>query len=62
MAVDWGSVSVETLSEYTTRAIVHLEQRGENPTPDAIRSTRTKLYQRDIEIAKVVDGMKLKVR
>jgi len=59
MAMDWASVSIEVLAEYTTRAIFDLERRGVEALPDNIRDTRTKLYQKDIEIASIANAMKL---
>jgi hypothetical protein len=57
--VDWSKISVEVLGDYTSRAISSLESQGKEPTVNAIMELRSKLYLRDIEIAGVVDGMKL---
>jgi len=54
--IDWSSVSVEVLAEYTTRAISYLEKSGEDPVPEAIRDRRDKLYHYDLELASVVNG------
>jgi hypothetical protein len=60
--VDWSKISVEVLGDYTSRAISRLESEGKEPTVSAIMELRSKLYLRDIEIAGVVDGMKMKVK
>lgn len=57
--VDWSKISVEVLGDYTSRAISRLESEGREPTVNAIMELRSKLYLRDIEIANVVDGMKM---
>lgn len=62
MTVDWSKISVEVLGDYTSRAISHLESQGKDPTVNAIMELRSKLYLRDIEIAGVVDGMRMKVK
>ena len=62
MAVDWSKISVEVLGDYTSRAISSLESQGKDLTVNAIMELRSKLYLRDIEIAGVVDGMKMKVK
>jgi hypothetical protein len=58
--MDWTKVPVSVLGEYTTKAIQELEKKGDARNPDSIRSMRYKLYSRDIEIASIVNGMKLK--
>ena len=58
--MDLKSIGVEVLSEYTARAIDELEKKGEPRTIDNIRSLRDKLYSKDIEIASIVNGMKMK--
>ncbi|MEY4614226.1 MAG: hypothetical protein RL179_2199 [Planctomycetota bacterium] len=60
--VDWSKVSVEVLGDYTSRAISRLESEGKESTVPAIMELRSKLYQRDIDIANVVDGMKIKIK
>ena len=51
---------VEVLSEYTARAIDALDKKGDPKTVESIRLMRQKLYARDIEIASIVNGMKIK--
>ena len=58
--MDPKNVGVEIISEYTARAIDELDKKGEPKTVESIRSLRKKLYSRDIEIASIVNGMKLK--
>lgn len=60
--VDWSAIPVEVLGDYTSRAISSLESQGKDLTVNAIMELRSKLYLRDIEIAGVVDGMKMKVK
>jgi len=60
--VDWSKISVEVLGDYTSRAISRLESEGKESTVPAIMELRSKLYQRDIDIANVVDGMKIKIK
>lgn len=60
--VDWSAIPVEVLGDYTSRAISSLESQGKAPTVNAIMELRSKLYLRDIEIAGVVDGMRMKVK
>ena len=60
--VDWSSIPVEVLGDYTSRAISSLESQGKEPNVNAIMELRSKLYLRDIEIAGVVDGMRMKVK
>ena len=60
--VDWSAIPVEVLGDYTSRAISSLEGQGKDPTVNAIMELRSKLYLRDIEIAGVVDGMRMKVK
>ena len=56
--IDWKSVSVEVLAEYTTKAISYLEKSGEDPVPEAIRDRRDRIYRNDVEIASIVNGLK----
>ena len=56
--IDWGTVSVEVLAEYTTKAISYLEKSGEDPVPEAIRDRRDRIYRNDVEIASIVNGLK----
>lgn len=59
MSVDWSKISVEVLGDYTSRAISRLESEGKEPTVNAIMELRSKLYLQDMDIAAVVDGMKI---
>lgn len=58
--MDLSSVSVEVLSKYTALAISDLEKRGESISVESITKKRDSIYTKDLEIASIANGMKVK--